>query len=151
MSKGLIHPDILEMISNLNVVAGGIMVAPTMYIKQIWDQDPDFKFYYNQIISGLHDSLVSESLESKNQELKTFYDSNGINYQNHTKMQKESIKKWGIKEIQILDEMDRQEMEESADVTMLFAMKWFNSDLTNKGMNSDLVKGLLLSTAELKE
>jgi hypothetical protein len=47
--------------------------------------------------------------------------------------------------------MDRQEMEESADVTMLFAMKWFNSDLTNKGMNSDLVKGLLLSTAELKE
>jgi len=99
MSKGLIHPDILEMISNLNVVAGGIMVAPTMYIKQIWDQDPDFKFYYNQIISGLHDSLVSESLESKNQELKSFYDSNGINYQNHTKMQKESIKKWGIKEI----------------------------------------------------
>jgi len=47
--------------------------------------------------------------------------------------------------------MDRQEMEESADVTMLFAMKWFNSDLTNKGMNSDLVKGLLLSTKELKE
>lgn len=37
MSKSLIHPDILEMISNLNVVAGGIMVAPTMYIKQIWD------------------------------------------------------------------------------------------------------------------
>ena len=66
MSKGLIHPDILEMISNLNVVAGGIMVAPTMYIKQIWDQDPDFKFYYNQIISGLHDSLVSENLETKN-------------------------------------------------------------------------------------
>ena len=34
---------------------------------------------------------------------------------------------------------------------MLFAMKWFNSDLTNKGMNSDLVKGLLLSTSELKD
>lgn len=69
-------------------------------------------------------------------------------------MQKESIKKWGIKEIQIIDEMDRQEIsldQESSDVTMLFAMKWFNSDLTNKGMNSDLVKGLLLSTAELKE
>ena len=66
-------------------------------------------------------------------------------------MQKESIKKWGIKEIQILDEMDRQELEEQGDVTMLFAMKWFNSDLTNKGMNSDLVKGLLLSTSELKD
>lgn len=37
MSKGLIHPDILEMISNLDVVAGGIMIAPSMYIKQIWD------------------------------------------------------------------------------------------------------------------
>ena len=47
MSKGLIHPDILEMISNLNVVSGSVMVAPTMYIKHIWDQDPDFKFYYN--------------------------------------------------------------------------------------------------------
>jgi hypothetical protein len=34
---------------------------------------------------------------------------------------------------------------------MLFAIKWFNSDLTNKGMNSDLVKGLLLNTAELKD
>ena len=41
-----------------------------MYIKQIWDQDPDFKFYYNQIISGLHDSLVADNLESKNTELK---------------------------------------------------------------------------------
>ena len=66
-------------------------------------------------------------------------------------MQKESIKKWGIKEIQILDEMDRQELEEQGDVTMLFAMKWFNSDLTNKGMNSDLVKGLLLNNRVLKD
>ena len=28
-------------------------------------------------------------------------------------------------------------------VSLLFAMKWFNSDLTNKGKRSDLVKGLL--------
>jgi hypothetical protein len=26
---------------------------------------------------------------------------------------------------------------------MLFSLKWFNSDLTNKGMRSDLIKGLL--------
>jgi hypothetical protein len=92
-------------------------------------------------------------LETKNQELKTFYESNGIDYAAHTRMQKESIKRWGIKERQILDEMDRQELsldQESGEVTMLFAMKWFNSDLTNKGMNSDLVKGLLLGEQDGK-
>jgi len=47
--------------------------------------------------------------------------------------------------------MDRQEMplhknsagDQSAVVSLLFAMKWFNSDLTNKGKRSDLVKGLI--------
>ena len=47
--------------------------------------------------------------------------------------------------------MDRQEMplqqdcdgNQSAVVSLLFAMKWFNSDLTNKGKMSDLVKGLI--------
>ena len=47
--------------------------------------------------------------------------------------------------------MDRQEMPlhknsdggQSAVVSLLFAMKWFNSDLTNKGKRSDLVKGLI--------
>ena len=60
------------------------MIAPTMYIKQIWDQDQDFKFYYNQILSGLHDSPTAESIESKCQDLKTFYDENGLEYQNFT-------------------------------------------------------------------
>lgn len=31
----------------------------------------------------------------------------------------------------------------SPSATLLFAMKWFNSDLTNKGKTSDLVKGLI--------
>jgi len=34
-------------------------------------------------------------------------------------------------------------------VTLLFAQKWFNSEITNKGGKSDLVKGLLLSPEEL--
>jgi hypothetical protein len=57
-------------------------------------------------------------------------------------MKKDSIKSWGIEEHDILDEMDRQELplpdqnDSQGHVTLLFAMKWFNSDLTNKGMNS---------------
>jgi len=36
MCKGMIHPDILEMLSNQNILSSAI-VAPSMYIKQIWD------------------------------------------------------------------------------------------------------------------
>ena len=36
MCKGMIHPDILEMISNQNILSSAI-IAPSMYIKQIWD------------------------------------------------------------------------------------------------------------------
>jgi hypothetical protein len=43
--------------------------------------------------------------------------------------------------------MDRQEMPTSEPVTLLFAMKWFNSELTNKGLRSELVKGLLEESA----
>jgi len=67
-------------------------------------------------------------------------------------MQKESIKKWGIGDYDILAEMDRQELPPPSNddeqnqnfVTLLFAMKWFNSELTNKGLKSELVKGLLI-------
>jgi hypothetical protein len=127
-----------------------------MYIKHIWDSDQDYKFYYNQIFSGLHDSIISE--ERISGELRTFYANNSIDYQGFSKMKKESVKSWGIKERDILDEMERQEFPdpeesetESGDVTLLFAMKWFYSDLTNKGMRSDLVKGLLLSPEETKQ
>ena len=60
------------------------------------------------------------------------------------------MKNWGIKEIDILREIDRQDLDiqEDQTVTLFFAMKWFNSDLTNKGFSSDLVKGLLLSQAD---
>jgi hypothetical protein len=50
---------------------------------------------------------------------------------------------WGIDENQIQEEMDRQEMNNNEPVTLLFAMKWFYSDLTNKGLQSKLVKPLL--------
>lgn len=68
------------------------------------------------------------------------------------------MKSWSIKERDLLEEMERQEFpepgesdSESGDVTLLFAVKWFNSDLTNKGIRSDLVKGLLMSPDELSQ
>ena len=36
MCKGMIQPDILEMLSNQNILSSAI-IAPSMYIKQIWD------------------------------------------------------------------------------------------------------------------
>lgn len=78
LSKGLIHPDILEMVSNQNVLAGSVIVAPSMYIKYIWDQDQDYKYYYNQIFSGLHDTILKE--ESISSDLRTFYENNRIDY-----------------------------------------------------------------------
>ena len=84
LSKGLIHPDLLEMISNSNVLAGSVIVAPSMYIKHIWEQDADFKFYYNQIFSGLHDTILKE--ENISADLKSFYDVNGIDYQAFSKL-----------------------------------------------------------------
>ena len=44
LSKGMIHHDILEWISNSHVL-GGVLIAPSMYIKEIWDSDEDYKFY----------------------------------------------------------------------------------------------------------
>jgi len=50
--------------------------------------------------------------------------------------------KWGIDEQQIREEMDRQEMSNEP-VTLLFAMKWFYSDLFNKGLKSKLLQPIL--------
>jgi hypothetical protein len=76
-----------------------------MYIKYIWDQDQDYKFYYNQIFSGLHDTILKE--ESISPDLKQFYETNKIDYQSFSKMKKESVKQWGVQDYEILEEMDR--------------------------------------------
>jgi len=55
LSKGMIHHDILEWISNSHVL-GGVLIAPSMYIKQIWDNDEDYKFYKDQIFTNLHET-----------------------------------------------------------------------------------------------
>jgi len=76
--------------------------------------------------------------------LREFYTQNGIRHNDFASRAAElSVKNWGISEPQIREEMDRQEMPSSSDATLLFALKWFNSDLTNKGKSSDLVKGLI--------
>lgn len=48
LCKGLVHPDLLEWISN-ETIFGSSIIAPSMYIKHIWDDDPDYQEYKDQI------------------------------------------------------------------------------------------------------
>jgi hypothetical protein len=146
MGKALIHPELLEMIANQNVLSGAL-IAPSMYIKQIWDSDADYKFYLNQIFANLHQTHCSvENVSSIPPELRKFYESHNINITEILRDSKSefTLLKWGIDESSIQTEMDRQEMVNEP-VSLLFAMKWFYSDLHNKGQQSQLVKGLLES------
>lgn len=34
------------------------IIAPSMFLKQIWDNDPDYKQYYEQIFANLHDTFT---------------------------------------------------------------------------------------------
>lgn len=118
------------------------MIAPSMYIKHIWDQDPDYKVYKDQIFTNLHETHANS--DQLDRIILQFYEDNHI--------QKPSSKTaltsqfhlldWGIDEEQIQNEMERQEVN-NQDVSLLFAMKWFYSDLNNKGNKSPLVNGLI--------
>ena len=47
LSKGLLPQDLLEMLSNqTEISSSSCIVAPSMFLKQIWDSDPDYKGYY---------------------------------------------------------------------------------------------------------
>jgi hypothetical protein len=55
LSKGMIHPDLLEWVANQSGLSGSF-IAPSMYIKQIWDHDEDYKVYKDQIFTNLHET-----------------------------------------------------------------------------------------------
>ena len=144
MGKALIHPELLEMVANQSVLSGAL-IAPSMYIKQIWNEDSDYKFYLEQIFANIHlTHCPPENVSSIPKELRAFYDSNTIDITKILNDNKSefTLLKWGIDESSIQAEMDRQEMVNEP-VSLLFAMKWFYSDLHNKGQQSQLVKGLL--------
>ena len=49
MSKGLIPPDILEMICVQKILPScncSALIAPSMCLKYIWENESDYKFYY---------------------------------------------------------------------------------------------------------
>lgn len=75
MAKGLIHPDMLEWISNQHLL-GTVIIAPSMYIKQIWDEDPDYKFYKDQIFTNLHETHSNN--EKSLMLLENFISDNGM-------------------------------------------------------------------------
>lgn len=69
MSKGLLPQDLLEMLSNQTELSSNTcIVAPCMFLKQIWDYDPDYKAYYEQIFANLHDTFVHIQQSSANSE-----------------------------------------------------------------------------------
>lgn len=58
LSKGLLRQDLLEMLSNqTEISSSSCIVAPSMFLKQIWDADPDYKSYYEKIFANLHDTF----------------------------------------------------------------------------------------------
>lgn len=59
LSKGLLPQDLLEMLSNQTELStSACIIAPSMYIKHIWDNDQDYKQYYEQIFANLHDTFT---------------------------------------------------------------------------------------------
>ena len=44
MAKGLVHPEFLELLANTKQMTS-ILVAPSMYVKQIFDKDQDYRYY----------------------------------------------------------------------------------------------------------
>mmetsp|Transcript_2642 Transcript_2642/g.4413 ORF Transcript_2642/g.4413 Transcript_2642/m.4413 type:complete len:320 (+) Transcript_2642:934-1893(+) len=173
MSRGLIGVDILETISNQNVFNSYPLVAPSLYLKLIWDKDSDFKHYYEQILANLHDanSLRNPTARAGSSEyglphdLAQFYKQNGIELEAFLENQHASFQNWGVDEKSILQEIDRQELpaldhlsldspgsdESQQSVTLLFTLRWFNSEIVNKSRQSDLVKGLFLEPRDLEE
>ena len=111
-------------------------------MKQIWENDTEYKFYLEQIFASLHEANGQTEIIPK--DLVQFYEKNGVAVSEHIRKKKNefTILNWGIDDQQIQAEMDRQGMNSSDPVTLLFAMKWFHSDLFNKGANSKLVKDL---------
>ena len=46
------------MLSNqTEISSSACVVAPSMFLKQIWDADPDYKSYYEKIFANLHDTF----------------------------------------------------------------------------------------------
>jgi len=112
-----------------------------MYIKHIWESDPDYKVYKDQIFTNLHETHSNQDYFDRN--IASFFDHNNISMPEDAEKSKYQLLDWGIDEEQIKTEMERQEIG-NRQVSLLFAMKWFNSELTNKGKNSALVNGLIV-------
>ena len=77
LGKGLIHQEVLEMISNNNML-GGALIAPSMYIKQIIDSDSDYKYYLEQIFSNINETHSSNT-KAFPKDLNNFFESNNLN------------------------------------------------------------------------
>jgi hypothetical protein len=47
LSKGLLPPEFLEIIANQRILSSkSLIISPSMYMKIIFEDDADFKFYF---------------------------------------------------------------------------------------------------------
>lgn len=102
MSKGLIDPDILEIISN-NQVINSILLAPGTLIKQIWESN-EFKTLYSEIFSNMHEDSEKEQKYLVDTENKLTHFYNLFNFKKH----KHYHMKWNLSQKEIENELERQ-------------------------------------------
>ena len=160
MCKGFLSPSLLEALNTHDLFGSFPLLAPCLQIRSSWD-DPDFKQNYQQIFANLHDVCSLQGLKTPpvlSPDLVKFYSEIGIDVDQFQESQQKCLSNWGIREDKILQEIDRQELppldklaevHENPCVTLLFTLRWFNSEFKNQMETSDLVKGLLLPLDQL--
>lgn len=76
MAKGLVHPEFLELLANTKQMTS-ILVAPSMYVKQIFDKDQDYRYYLQQIFGNLK-ATHYEADQKDETYLKKFFTANSL-------------------------------------------------------------------------
>jgi hypothetical protein len=53
LSKGLLPPEYLEIVANQRILSTkSLIIAPSMYMKIIFETDADYKFYFHIVLNS---------------------------------------------------------------------------------------------------
>ena len=100
MSKGLLGPEILEMMSTNDVFGCTPIMAPSLQIRSLYPKNPEkqnqYLKYYQQIFANIHDGhAIANNLKSEKKEvdkdLEKFYESINLDFSNFLETQKNSL------------------------------------------------------------
>lgn len=110
MSRGILNPNILETIPNVQVLQS-VMLAPSAILSEAWETE-EFKNFYTSIFNNLFEDtpeerqILAEIATTENSQLKHL-----PQYFAYNESKWESCKRyhyrWNITEEEIQDEMDR--------------------------------------------